>query len=117
MTRGEGGFIMVDALVGVTIIALMIAVCLGTVKIARHFSQTAADMRDATVLLSTLMETTPRIVGVHDGKSGGMTYHVQVDDEVSDGFHLCLIKASVRPRPAGRVYRLNGARWCDRVAA
>ncbi|HTN41927.1 MAG TPA: hypothetical protein VLZ84_12290 [Asticcacaulis sp.] len=107
---------MVDALTGVTIIALMIAVCLATVKIARHFSQTATDMSDATVLLSTLMETTPRMAGVHDGKSGGMAYHVEVDDEANDGSHLCLIKASVRPRPESRVYRLNGARWCDRVA-
>jgi hypothetical protein len=108
---------MVDALAGVTIIALMIAVCLSTVKIARHFSQTAADMADANILLSTLMETTPRWAGVHDGKSGGIAYHVQVDDEANDGFHLCLIKASVRPREGGRVYRLSGARWCDRVAA
>ena len=114
--RDDGGFIMVDALTGVVIAALMIAVCLGTVKASRAMTKSAADMRTAQALMMTLMESAPRHAGDFSGRSSGFSYRIRVTDEKVNRVHLCqidIVVAAKRHHP----YRLSGARWCEDVAA
>jgi len=110
--RHDAGFIMLDALTGVVIVSLMMAVCLATVKITRSQARAAADMKDAKALLSSLMETTPRTPGSYAGKSGGLSYAVEVTETSIGDSHLCEIAASVKSALHAHIYHLTGTRWC-----
>ena len=106
---------LVDALTGTAIIALMIALCLATIKIARVQSQTARDVKDAQHLMMGLMEATPRIAGDYEGVSGGLVYEVKIEAVTVNDVQLCDIAVAVRAPKRHRVYQLNGTRWCSNV--
>ncbi|EGF92855.1 hypothetical protein ABI_12930 [Asticcacaulis biprosthecium C19] len=112
----EGGIIMVDALVAVVIVSLMIAICLGTLKITRGLSRSALDNREAAVALAAAVEAVPRAVGHYHGSLGQFVYEAKVEEDKVQGLRLCRIEASLRTRPKGRVHRLSATRWCDRHA-
>ena len=103
---------MVDALVGTVIIALMITVCMATLKISRTLSQTAADARSAQVVLAAVMETTPHLTGDYTGRSGDVTYRVQVEKQSINGVTFCQLSASAARVGRHHAYRLTGTRWC-----
>lgn len=110
--EGEGGFMMVDALVGTVIIALMITVCLATLKISRTLSQTAADAKGAQAVLTAVMETTPHVTGDYNGRSGDFTYRVQVKKQTFNNITFCQLSASAVRADRHHTYRLTGTRWC-----
>ncbi|WP_349322763.1 hypothetical protein [Asticcacaulis sp. MM231] len=106
---------LVDALTGTAIIALMIALCLTTIKIARSQTQTARDMGDAQHLMIGLMEATPRIAGDYKGVSGGLAYKVTVQSKRVNDVPMCEISVDVRAPKRQRAYHLVGTRWCSQV--
>lgn len=108
----DGGFMMVDALVGTVIIALMITVCLATLKISRTLSQTAADAKGAQAVLTAVMETTPRVTGDYSGRSGEFSYRVQVKKQTFNTITFCQLNASAVRGDGHHTYRLTGTRWC-----
>lgn len=113
----EGGFVLVDTLTAVTVISLMLAVCLVTVKVAGASARGAQTSTQASVLLKSLMETTPRLPGVYQGIQGDLAYQVTVTATELNNVHLCRLDAAVTPRKKGRVYHLTGTRWCARTPA
>ena len=113
----EGGFVLVDALTALVVLSLVLTVCIVTVRISLTASRTTSDAREAHVLLSSLLETTPRQTGVYQGVSGVFSYRTRVADEVVNNVHLCRIDATVQAKRRTRVYRLSGTRWCESLAA
>jgi adenosylmethionine-8-amino-7-oxononanoate aminotransferase len=111
---GDAGTVMVDALVAVVIASLMAAICLTSLQISRRADTAAQADRKARLLLQALMETTPRTPGVYSGKTDGMTYAVTVTEQRTDSTRLCAVRAEAGQK--GRVWRLEGTRWCDREA-
>ena len=103
---------MVDALVGTVIIALMITVCLATLKISRTLSQAAADAKGARAVLAAVMETTPLVTGDYGGRSGDFRYRVQVKKQTFNSVTFCQLSASAVRADGHRTYRLTGTRWC-----
>jgi hypothetical protein len=112
----EAGFVLVDTLTAVMVISLVLTVCLMTVRIAGSSIQSARTAGQARVLLSSLMESTPRVSGAYQGVSGNLIYRVNVTDTELNNVHLCQLAAEVRQKPKGRIYRLSGTRWCARAA-
>lgn len=108
---------LVDTLTAVTVISLMLAVCLVTVKVAGASARGAQTSTQASVLLKSLMETTPRLPGLYQGVQGEMAYQVTVTATDLNDVHLCRLDAAVTPRKKGRVYHLSGTRWCARTPA
>ena len=105
---------MVDGLVAVVIVSLMAAICLTSLQISRRAATAAQVDRQARLLLQMLMETTPRTPGVYSGNAGGMTYAVTVTEQKTDNMRMCAVRAEAGQK--GRVWRLEGTRWCDREA-
>lgn len=103
---------MVDALVAVVIVSLMAAICLTSLQISRRAATAAQVDRQARLLLQMLMETTPRTPGVYSGKAGSMTYAVAVTEQKTDNMRMCAVRAEAGQK--GRVWRLDGTRWCGR---
>lgn len=112
----DAGFIMVDALVGAVIVSLMIAVVLATLRISQNHLRTISEMRQAQVLLQSLMETTPRTTGTYDGRTERFSHSVGVSEEGGTGAKLCALKAQATSRTRKRTYRLEGVRWCAQGA-
>lgn len=106
---------LVDTLVAVVVISLVLSVCLITVRIASATARNAQDATEARMLLSGLMESTPRTAGIHNGVSGSMSYSVAVTEIELNSARLCRLDASVTPKAKHRVYRLEGTRWCAPV--
>lgn len=103
---------LIDTLTAVTVISLVLAVCLVTVKVAGASARSAQTATDARVLLTSLMETTPRTPGIYRGVRGDMTYQVNVTESKFNDVPLCRLNAAVMPRKKGRTYHLAGTRWC-----
>lgn len=108
---------LVDTLTAVTVISLVLAVCLVTVKVAGASARGAQTSTQASVLLKSLMETTPRSPGLYSGIQGDMSYQVNVTESELNDVRLCRLDAAVTPRKKGRVYHLSGTRWCARTPA
>ena len=113
----EAGFVLVDTLTAVTVISLVVAVCLVTVNVSGANARNAQTVTQARLLLTSLMETTPRSLGVYHGIQGDMSYEVNVTEAALNDVHLCLLDAAVTPRKKGRIYHLSGTRWCARAPA
>ncbi len=107
---------MVDALVGTVIIALMITVCLATLKISRTLSQTAADAKSAQQVLAEAMMATPVVKGTYSGRSGNFTYRVTVEAQTIENVTFCQLRATTVRTNQHHVFRLTGTRWCRRTA-
>jgi len=105
---------MVDALVAVVIISLMIAMCTTAIEIAGHAWRHARETRQAQVTLATLIDSTPRVAGNYAGSRDGFHYKVAVEEQKTPISRYCLVHAEVM---ASRDYRLDAARWCDRMGA
>ena len=107
---------LVDTLVAVVVISLVLSVCLITVRIASATARNAQDATEARMLLSGLMESTPRTSGIYSGTTGTMAYSVAVTEIELNSVRLCRLDASVRPKSKHRAYRLTGTRWCAPVS-
>jgi hypothetical protein len=116
VSSDEAGFVLVDTLTAVMVISLVLTVCLLTVRTAGSSIQSARTAGQARVLLSSLMESTPRVSGAYQGISGNLIYRVNVTDTELNNVHLCQFEAEVRQKSKGRIYRLSGTRWCARTA-
>ena len=108
----DAGTVMVDALVAVVIVSMMAAICLTSLQISRRTAIDAQTERKARLVLQTILETTARTPGIYSGKSDGMPYSVTVTERKTDGGCMCVLSAEVRQ--GGRIWRLEGTRWCDR---
>jgi len=108
---------MADALTGVVIISLMIAVCLATIKICRAASATASNTKSAQTALMTALETTPRRPGSYVSAAGGVTTRVEVRYKTVNGIALCHMVAVASPDGGRHSYRLSGTRWCEKAPA
>jgi len=115
--NSEAGFVLVDTLTAVTVISLVLAVCLVTVKVAGASARNAQTSTEARLLLTSLMGTTPRLPGVYHGIQGDMAYQVNVTETELNDVRLCRLDAAVTPRKKGRIYHLTGTRWCARAPA
>jgi hypothetical protein len=109
--------VLVDTLTAVTVISLVLAVCLVTVKVAGASARNAQTSTEARLLLASLMETTPRSPGLYHGVQGDMAYQVNVTETELNDVRLCRLDAAVTPRKKGRIHHLTGTRWCARTPA
>lgn len=114
---GDSGFVLVDALTALVVLSLVLTVCIVTVRISLTASRSTSEAREAHVLLSSLLETTPRQSGIYQGTSGVFSYRTRVADSEINNVHLCHIDATVQAKKRTRAYRLSGTRWCESLPA
>lgn len=115
------GYVLVDAVIGLAIIASTLALALGAGSTARHASARALEMRGANVLLRSLIDTSPASEQVHGaGRSAAFDWAVH-DQPVPIGPGaarvFCRRTAEARDRESGRLYALSTLRPCGEPKA
>ncbi len=112
---GQGGFAAVDALVAVTILSSSLALSLTAAEIGLRASRTAAETRDAEMILRGGLESTAGQAGAWSGQARGMTWRVEA--HFADAASLrrggpCARTASVKATGGGRTYRMTTMDAC-----
>gem|GEM_PF-6185544 len=108
----EGGFVMIDAITGVMIIALTAAVVLTALSLSRHYRQRAEMDRGAAAAFSYLMATVPKMPGRREGRVVGFRYEAEVTHEALGSLTLCRVSLKLTHLQFNRSYRLSGLRPC-----
>lgn len=107
---------MVDAMIGVAIIALSLTLCLASLRLARHSEAVARQTDAAREELSRLLAVTPAIPGNYAGQIKGFQTQVTVSKLPQNQIDLCQLDAQVMQDGTRRTWRLSGMRWCARAS-
>ncbi len=113
--EGQAGFAAVDALVAVTILSLSLALSLAAAEVGVRASRTAAETRDAELILRDRLEQTAGEAGVWTGRDQGVTWRVEAhaaDATRADRAGPCVRIASAKAVRTGRNYRVTTADAC-----
>ena len=113
--EGQAGFAAVDALVAVTILSLSLALSLTAAQAGVRASRTAAETRDAELILRDRLERTAGRAGVWTGQDQGVTWRVEThpaDDTRVGQTGPCVRVASAKAMRTGRVYRIATVDTC-----
>lgn len=108
---------MVDAMIGVAIIALSLTLCLSALRIARHSGETARHTDAARLALVHALATAPSRPGRYPGRDGDLVTEVTVTSLQMDRIELCQLDATVSQATAHKTWRMTATRWCDRSAS
>jgi hypothetical protein len=117
MSTAEDGFFSIDALVGVLVLSLTLALTLTAASVGRRLSDRALEVRRATALSAYLLEQArsggPRLT---EGRTALFTWRLNVSPVPSEkgapeAIRLCRAVADVRAR-SGRSYRFSWVRTC-----
>lgn len=123
--RDQEGFAAVDALVAVTILSSSLALSLMAAQVGGRASRSAAETRDAEMLLRRNLEATAGQAGVWTGRDQGLDWRVEA--HVSDAASAtaagparlaapCVRSGSAKAA-GGRTYRLATVDICLPEAA
>ena len=114
--RGEEGFAAVDALVGLTILALTLSLALQALGSSRNLAATALETQQATRLLQYLVDSSPNRIGALTGVTGGFGWRLQVAMEPADlqaaNLRLCRWSAEAVNAKSRRRYDLDTLEFC-----
>jgi hypothetical protein len=106
--RGQDGFAVVDALVAVTILSSSLALSLMAAQVGGRASRSAAETRDAEMLLRERLESTAGQSGVWSGRDRGLDWRIEA--QVSGASPARRAAPCVRAASAkaahGRTYRI-----------
>jgi hypothetical protein len=119
--QGQEGFAAVDALVAVTILSSSLALSLMAAQVGGRASRSAAETRDAEMLLRRNLEATAGQAGAWTGHDQGLDWRVEahVSDTATGPARLsapCVRTGSARAA-GGRTYRLATVDICLPQAA
>lgn len=109
----DDGFIMIDAVTGVMIIALTAAVVLTALGLSRSYRQRAETDRAAAVAFSYLMATVPKTPGTQSGDVAGFRYQADISKEPVGILTSCRVTLALNHVRLKRSYRLSGLRPCE----
>ncbi|MGR4866927.1 hypothetical protein [Caulobacter sp. LARHSG274] len=114
-SQDQGGFAAVDALVAVTILSSSLALSLTAAEIGLRASRTAAETRDAEMILRGGLESTAGQAGAWSGRALGMAWRVEA--HFTDAAFLrrggpCARTASAKATGSGRTYRMTTMDAC-----
>lgn len=115
--QGCDGFVAVDALVGLTILALTFGFTLSAYRIALKVEQQAAETRQARTLLRSLIDGGAGHGGALQGAEGPLRWRLQVSPQPgaqqgSAGGGLCRRVAEAKSVLTGRLYRFSLTGFC-----
>jgi len=112
--QGEAGFASVDAMAGLAILAVTIALALSAHAMARRMSDAAVESRRAAALLQMLVDD--RGATADSGSFGGFEWRVEVLREPAQGVEprssVCRRAARVQSLASGRAYTLDTLAPC-----
>lgn len=108
--KADDGFIMVDAVMGVMIIALSAAVVLTALDISRRTIRAAGADNDAVTAFRYLMAVASPQSGSTTGQINGFTYQAVTTTEKVKDLSVCRVALTLRRDT--HVWRLNGLRAC-----
>ncbi len=111
----DAGFVSVDAMVALTILATTVVLALGATKTATRLTAAAAEMRQAEVELRYLLDTAPRTPGVSSGQGAHFSWRMAnlPLSSVRD-FQICRRTATIRSIGSKHVYSLATVESCPR---
>ena len=120
MARGDGGaesgFATVDAIVGLTVLALAISLALQSLDVSRRLAARSLEVRRASSLLQYLVDAGSTRIGPHTGSLGPFRYSLSVEplpaDPQAPAVRLCRRTADVSDSQSGRRYRLEMTDFC-----
>lgn len=111
--RGESGYAVIDAMVGLMIIAMVLIEGLGAARNASQAGAMALDLRRAHQLLVHLMEMSPDRLGEQSGISSGFAWRVET--AVTGGerpIEICRRAAELTQQESGRRYAMASLQSC-----
>ena len=109
----DEGFVAVDAMVALTILATVVTLALGAARTSLRLAAAAAETRQAEGELRYLLDVAPRTPGGNSGQGAGFNW--QVVNQPSGGMRslqVCERTATVRSLSSGRTYALTTAEAC-----
>lgn len=109
----ERGYAVVDAMVGLMIIATVLIEGLGAARNAGQASEMALDLRRAHQLMVHLMETAPDQLGDQSGMSEGFAWRVQT--AITGGerpIEICRRSVELRREKTSRHYQMASLQSC-----
>ena len=112
-SQADEGFMMVDAMIGVAIIALSLTLCLSALRIASHSGESARRVDAARLALVHALATTPSRPGRYAGRDGELATEVTVTNLQLDRVELCQFDATVTQGTPPRTWRMTATRWCE----
>lgn len=111
--RDEAGFSTIDALVGLTILSMCLALGLGAQASARRVADRAGEVRAASTLLDSLLVRDLGQAQSADGVSGVLAWRVVQTRASEPGpVPLCVFRAEVRRPGTGRIWRRETLKVC-----
>lgn len=112
--RGQDGFAAVDALVAVTILSSSLALSLMATQVGARASRSAAETRDAELLLRERLESTAGQTGVWSGRHLGLDWRVeaQAPDIGSARRAAPCVRTALAKAAGGRTYRITTVDTC-----
>lgn len=112
-SQADAGFMMVDAMIGVAIIALSLTLCLSALRIARHSREAARRTDAARLALVHALATAPSRPGSYQGRDGDLATDVTVTSLQLDRVELCQLDATVTQGAPHKIWRMTATRWCE----
>jgi len=104
---------MVDAMIGVAIIALSLTLCLGALRLARQAGETARQTQAARLALLRILTTTEARPGVYMRRLDGFSATVTVMDMPEGRTDLCQMDVAVSQTTPRKTWRMTATRWCE----
>ena len=106
---------MVDAMIGVAIIALSLTLCLSALRMARRAGDAARRTDAARLALTHALATTATRPGSYVSAEGRLAVSVTVTSLSADRADLCQLDAAAAS--AHKIWRMTATRWCERPAS
>lgn len=112
--RGQDGFAAVDALVAVTILSSSLALSLMAAQIGGRASRSAAETRDAEMLLRDRLESTAGRSGVWTGRDRGLDWRIEAQASGANPARQAApcVRAASAKAANGRTYRIVTVDTC-----
>ena len=114
--RRTAGYAAVDALVGLTILAVTVSLALGALTSARRLASAAVESGQAAGLLQYLMEFGPKEVGSTSGRSPLFAWRLDVAlapaDPHAPAAQLCSRSAEAKSLKSRRRFTLATLQFC-----
>lgn len=109
----ESGYILIDAMVALLILALTIALGLPAIRHAEELARAAQERRNAGTLLSSLLNRGSQTVSVIDGTAAEFTWALQTAATGAERpIEVCHVSAEVHSRRSGRRFSASTLDIC-----
>ena len=111
--RGAEGFVATDALVGLTIMALSIALTMKAADVGYRLSRLANEATQATIVGASLIND-PSEIRATSGQTRALRWTISGDEGAggSSAPKLCTRRVRLQSSSTGRTYIFSGERLC-----